>query len=90
VEGQEVSEGFRSFWQGQSVDLEFALALRTFLKRHGWPVNEITEVLLVGRRGEEYAFQLVAAYPTDTAMVDQYITDMFDAMQRAIGDIATT
>jgi hypothetical protein len=66
------------------VDFEFALQLRAYLKRQGWPVNEITEILLVGRRGDEYQFQLVAAYPAPVEVVDEYITDLYEAMGKAI------
>jgi hypothetical protein len=66
------------------TDFEFALALAKYLKRQGWPVNEITEVLLVGRHDDNYSFQLVAAYPATGSMVDEYVVELAYALQRAV------
>jgi hypothetical protein len=66
------------------IDVEFALALRAYLQRQHWPVDEITEILLVGRAGNDYSFQLVAAYPTTGEMVDSYIMGLYVALAAAI------
>jgi hypothetical protein len=73
----------------KNVDFGFAFALRKYLKEHDWPVDEITEILLVGNYGTQWAFQLVAAYQPSTQEVDDYILALHHALNEAIDAPAT-